>query len=102
LPLAEPPEGETDERRMQREVKSLYLLARGLEADLRDAGKAGSASLLAVTAMGVTMGFGGDLPDDFFPGHGGIAGFAKCLGYEWPEVAVRIVDVDGSTPAPRM
>jgi acyl transferase domain-containing protein/NAD(P)-dependent dehydrogenase (short-subunit alcohol dehydrogenase family)/acyl carrier protein len=102
LPLAEPPAGESDEARMQREVKSLYLLARGLEADLREAGKAGSASLLAVTAMGGTMGFGGDLPVDFFPGHGGIAGFAKCLGHEWPEVAVRIVDVDGSTPAPRM
>jgi len=102
LPLAEPPEGETAERRMQREVKSLYLLARGLEADLREAGKAGSASLLAVTAMGGTMGFGDDLPDDFFPGHGGVAGFAKCLGYEWPEVAVRIVDVDGQTPAPRL
>jgi len=102
LPLSEPPAGESDEKRMQREVKSLYLLARGLEADLREAGKAGSASLLAVTAMGGTMGFGGELPDDFFPGHGGIAGFTKCLGYEWPEVAVRIVDVDGATPAPRM
>lgn len=102
LPLAEPPEGETDEKRMAREVKSLYLLSRGLEADLREAGKAGGANLLAVTAMGGTMGFGGDLPEDFFPGHGGIAGFAKCLGYEWPEVHVRIVDVDGATPATRL
>ena len=42
------------------------------------------------------MGFGGDLPDDFFAGHGGVAGFTKCLGYEWPEVTVRVVDVDGS------
>ena len=58
--------------------------------------------LLAVTAMGGTMGFGGDLPDDFFAGHGGVAGFTKCLGYEWPEVTVRVVDVDGETPAPRL
>ena len=36
LPLAEPPEGETSEQRMRREVKSLYLLARGLETDIRE------------------------------------------------------------------
>jgi acyl transferase domain-containing protein/NAD(P)H-dependent flavin oxidoreductase YrpB (nitropropane dioxygenase family)/NAD(P)-dependent dehydrogenase (short-subunit alcohol dehydrogenase family)/acyl carrier protein len=102
LPLGEQPDGETDEQRMKREVKSLYLLARGLETDLREAGKSGSAVLLAATAMGGNLGFGGDLPQSFFAGHGGIAGFTKCLGYEWPEVAVRIVDVDGETPAPRL
>src|SRR5213078_1608885 len=72
LPLAEPPESETQERRMRREVKSLYLLARGLEADIRDAGKHGSAVLMAVTAMGGTLGFGNELPEDFFAGHGGV------------------------------
>lgn len=102
LPLAEPPAGETPEQRMRREVKSLYLLARGLEADIREAGKSGSAVLLAVTAMGGRMGFGTDLPAGFFAGHGGVAGFTKCLGYEWPEVTVRVVDVDGETPAPRL
>ena len=102
LPLAEPPAGEEPEARMRREVKSLYLLARKLEADIRAAGKDGGAVLLAVTAMGGRMGFGGDLPDDFFPGHGGVAGFAKCLGYEWPEATVRVVDVDGDVPAPRL
>ncbi|HEY3790027.1 MAG TPA: beta-ketoacyl synthase N-terminal-like domain-containing protein, partial [Urbifossiella sp.] len=74
LPLADSPPGESDGKRMRREVKSLYLLARGLETDIREAGKNGSAALLAVTAMGGTMGFGGDLPDDFFAGHGGVAG----------------------------
>ena len=102
LPLAEPPAGETAELRMRREVKSLYLLARGLETDIRDAGKSGSAVLLAVTAMGGTMGFGDDLPADFFAGHGGVAGFTKCLGHEWPEVTVRVVDVSGETPAPQL
>ena len=102
IPLAEPPQGETDEARMRREVKSLYLLARGFENDIREAGKAGSAALLAVTAMGGTMGFGDDLPADFFAGHGGVAGFTKCLGYEWPEVTVRVVDVDSETSAPRL
>ena len=102
LPLAEPPEGETPGGRAAREVKSLYLLARGLEADLRDAGKTGSAVLLAVTGMGGTMGFGGDLPDDFSVGHGGVAGFTKCLAHEWPEVTVRVADFDPETPAPRL
>ena len=45
------------------------------------------------------MGFGGDLPPDFFAGHGGVAGFTKCLGYEWPEVTVRVVDVERESPA---
>ena len=71
-------------------VKSLYLLARGLEADIRAASENGPAVLLSVTAMGGTMGFGTDLPADFSAGHGGVAGFTKCLGYEWPEVTVRV------------
>ncbi|MBX9580794.1 MAG: KR domain-containing protein, partial [Gemmataceae bacterium] len=102
LPLAEPPEGESPGDRARREVKSLYLLARGLEADVRDAGKNGSAVLLAVTGMGGAMGFGGDLPADFSVGHGGVAGFAKCLAHEWPEVTVRVADFDPETPAPRL
>jgi NAD(P)-dependent dehydrogenase (short-subunit alcohol dehydrogenase family) len=44
------------------------------------------------------MGFGADLPLNFFAGDGGIAGFTKCLGYEWPEVTVRVVDIDPETP----
>ncbi|HUR55437.1 MAG TPA: SDR family NAD(P)-dependent oxidoreductase [Gemmataceae bacterium] len=102
LPLAEAPEGETPTERTRREVKSLYLLARGLETDIRDAAKAGAAVLLSVTALGGTMGYGDDLPTDFFAGHGGIAGFTKCLGHEWPGVTVRVVDVDAQTPAPRL
>ncbi len=99
LPLAEPVKGETPEQQTRREVTSLYLLARGLEAEIRKSGTQGSAALLAVTAMGGRMGFGGELPDTFFAGHGGVAGFTKCLGYEWPEVTVRVIDVDGETPA---
>src|SRR5262249_6255698 len=97
----EAPTGETPEVRVRREVKSLYLLARGLETDIREAGKAGSAVLLAVTGMGGQMGFG-DLPAHFSAGHGGVAGFTKCLGYEWPEVTVRVVDVSPETSAPRL
>jgi acyl transferase domain-containing protein/NAD(P)H-dependent flavin oxidoreductase YrpB (nitropropane dioxygenase family)/NAD(P)-dependent dehydrogenase (short-subunit alcohol dehydrogenase family)/acyl carrier protein len=98
LPLAAPAPDETPGDRMRREVKSLYLLTRGLEPDLRAAGKAGRAVLLAATAMGGRMGYG-ELPADFFAGHGGVAGFTKCLSYEWPEVLVRVVDLAGSRPA---
>ena len=106
LPLAEPPVGETAEQRMRRGSEiALYLLARtGLETGHSRSwrGKTGSAVLLTVTAMGGTMGFGDDLPADFFAGHGGIAGFTKCLGFEWPEVTVRVVDVSSEVPAPRL
>jgi NAD(P)-dependent dehydrogenase (short-subunit alcohol dehydrogenase family) len=99
LPLAGPAAGETWGGRLRREVFSLYLLARGLEEDLRRAGAAGGAVLLAATGLGGSLGFGDALPDDYFPGHGGVAGFAKCLAFEWPEVLVRVVDLDGGRPA---
>jgi NAD(P)-dependent dehydrogenase (short-subunit alcohol dehydrogenase family)/acyl carrier protein len=92
LPLAEAP---ADARR---DVKSLYLLTRALEADIRAAGQSGGAVLLTATALGGRMGYGDDLPDDFRAGHGGVAGFTKCLGYEWPEVLVRVVDLDATQP----
>jgi acyl transferase domain-containing protein/NAD(P)-dependent dehydrogenase (short-subunit alcohol dehydrogenase family)/NAD(P)H-dependent flavin oxidoreductase YrpB (nitropropane dioxygenase family)/acyl carrier protein len=101
LPLAEPAEGELPGARAWREVKSLYLVARGLERDLRESGKAGTAVLFSVTAMGGTMGFGDDLPSELPVGHGGVAGLTKSLSYEWPEVIVRVVDIDNETPATR-
>src|SRR5262249_19119776 len=58
LPLAEPAPGEKPMERMRREVKSLYLLARGLAEDLRRAGSDGGAVLLAPTALGGSLGFG--------------------------------------------
>jgi NAD(P)-dependent dehydrogenase (short-subunit alcohol dehydrogenase family) len=99
LPLAEPTEDEAPRERVWCEVRSIYLLARGLENDIRESGKNGSAVLLSATAMGGKMGFGDDLPADFSAGHGGVAGFTKSLGHEWPEVTVRVVDIDGETPA---
>jgi len=95
LPLAEPPRAEGPMERMQRELKSLYLLARGLEQELRQAGSEGPAVLLTATSLGGGLGFGDQpLPDNYFGGHGGIIGFVKCLALEWPEVLVRVVDLD--------
>jgi NAD(P)-dependent dehydrogenase (short-subunit alcohol dehydrogenase family)/acyl carrier protein len=98
LPLAEDKDGIPPLQRTTRNLKSLYLLARGLEADLRQAGENGGAVFLAVTTLGGTMGYGDHLPERSFAGDGGIAGFVKCVGYEWPEVTVRVVDVDPETP----
>ena len=93
-PLAELA-GDAWETRASRDVKSLYLLARGLEKDLREAGEAGGGFLLAPTCLGGQLGFGeAPLPESFQPGHGGILGFVKCLASEWPEVLVRGVDFD--------
>ncbi len=94
LPLAEKNQGEQPEIQAQREVKSLYLLAKGLEKELRGSSKSGAAFLMAVTSTGGTLGFGPNLAEEFSVGHGGVAGFAKCLKHEWPEVAVRVVDLD--------
>jgi acyl transferase domain-containing protein/NAD(P)H-dependent flavin oxidoreductase YrpB (nitropropane dioxygenase family)/NAD(P)-dependent dehydrogenase (short-subunit alcohol dehydrogenase family) len=95
LPLAGALDGEDDEQRARREVKSLYLLARALGSDLTQADRQRSAFLLAATAMGGSFGFGdGPLPPSFSPGHGGVLGFVKCLAQEWPGVLVRGVDLD--------
>jgi acyl transferase domain-containing protein/NAD(P)H-dependent flavin oxidoreductase YrpB (nitropropane dioxygenase family)/NAD(P)-dependent dehydrogenase (short-subunit alcohol dehydrogenase family) len=92
LPLAEPPAGESWSERMRREMKPLFLLARGLGNELRHSEK---AVFLAATAMGGCFGAGAaPLPDSFFPGQGGVAGLTKGLAHEWPEVLVRVVDVD--------
>jgi acyl transferase domain-containing protein/NAD(P)H-dependent flavin oxidoreductase YrpB (nitropropane dioxygenase family)/NAD(P)-dependent dehydrogenase (short-subunit alcohol dehydrogenase family)/acyl carrier protein len=101
LPLAEPIEGEDLARRARRDVYSLYLFARGLEAELRQAGREqGSAVLLAATRMGGGLAFGdAPLPEPFLPGHGAVTGFLKCIAFEWPEVVVRAVDLDPDRPA---
>jgi len=95
MPLAGKIDGEADARRAFREVKSLYLLARQLEEDLVEAAQRGGGIVLAATGMGGQLAFGDDaLPADYSAGHGGVAGFTKCLAQEWAEVLVRAVDFD--------
>src|SRR5205823_596082 len=76
LPLAEPPADECWIARMRREVKSLFLLARGLAEELCSGARNGHALLLAATAQGTG-------PGDFFPGSGGVGGVVKSLAHEW-------------------
>ncbi|MBX3413400.1 MAG: SDR family NAD(P)-dependent oxidoreductase [Pirellulales bacterium] len=93
-PLAELPTGDQWATRAYRDVRSLYLLARGLEQDLRQAAEAGGALLLAGTGIGGGLGFAETSSDEVFPGHGAIVGFMKCVALEWPQALVRVVDLD--------
>jgi NAD(P)-dependent dehydrogenase (short-subunit alcohol dehydrogenase family) len=63
---------------------------------MRRADAAGNAFLLAPTTLGGGLGFSQPLPETMPIGHGGIIGFVKCLGMEWPEVLVRAVDFNAS------
>ena len=99
LPLAEPSSAEAPMARMEREVKSLYLLARGLEAELKQGAEEADAICIAATGLGGSFGFGDTpLPEGYFAGHGGVGGFIKSLAYEWPDVLVRTIDLDPATP----
>ncbi|MCS6851309.1 MAG: SDR family NAD(P)-dependent oxidoreductase [Gemmataceae bacterium] len=100
LPLAKDT-GDSWLERVRREVKSLFLLARGLSGDLRRYVGPGKPLFLAATSMGGQFG-SGELPPTFFPGQGGIAGLTKSLAHEWPEVLVRVVDLDGTAPSGRL
>ncbi|MBW3598520.1 MAG: acyltransferase domain-containing protein [Planctomycetes bacterium] len=101
LPLAEAPENETTPlARITGDVKRFYLLTREFEDDLRQAGRDGGAMLLAATGLG--GGFGMTPESEFdlsLAGQGGIAGFVKTVGQEWPEVMLRVIDLDRDRPA---
>ncbi len=85
--------------RIESEVKGLFLLARAVAADLDEASRSGGACLVAATAMGGAFATSSVLPGSFFPGQGGVAGLVKTLAREWPDVRVRVVDLDPSEPA---
>jgi acyl transferase domain-containing protein/NAD(P)H-dependent flavin oxidoreductase YrpB (nitropropane dioxygenase family)/NAD(P)-dependent dehydrogenase (short-subunit alcohol dehydrogenase family)/acyl carrier protein len=104
LPLSPLHDGRSWVERLQLEVKSLFLLARGLADELQKASETGNALLVAATGMGGSFGSGTDarLAEDFSPGQGGVAGLIKSLAHEWPNVLVRVVDVDRRTAADRL
>ncbi|MBV9400725.1 MAG: SDR family NAD(P)-dependent oxidoreductase, partial [Bryobacterales bacterium] len=91
LPIAPAPYGATAEieSRTLLDLRSLFLLAKGLEQDLRSAR---GGILLSATKLGGTFGFGSNAPAGFFPGNGAISGFVKTVAREWPEVAAKTVD----------
>jgi acyl transferase domain-containing protein/NAD(P)H-dependent flavin oxidoreductase YrpB (nitropropane dioxygenase family)/NAD(P)-dependent dehydrogenase (short-subunit alcohol dehydrogenase family) len=76
------------------EVKGLFLLAKAAAGDLESASRRGGACLVAATAMGGAFASAGTAPRDFLPSQGGIAGLVKTLAREWPEIRVRVIDLD--------
>lgn len=95
LPLAPVTDATQLDARAVRDVKSLYLLARELESDLREAGERGHAFLVSATGLGGDLGYGKrELQHTALAAHGGILGLLKCISQEWPEATVRGVDFD--------
>ena len=104
LPLAQASPELPPAERAYRETKALYLLAQQLETDLREvATKNKNAVLLAATSLGGGLGFDDptahELPDEYFAGHGGVIGLAKCIAQEWNDILVRVVDIDPTLAA---
>ncbi len=100
LPLGPAPraaemDGGAWRERLRQDVKSLFHLAQALDADLKRAAQAGGACLIAATGMGGSFGLEAE---EFFPGHGAVAGLAKTLSREWPAVRVKVVDLSPRTP----
>ncbi len=83
--------------RIQLDVKSLFLLSKALAAELEAAAGEGGGFLVAATSMGGAFG-SDDATGPFFPGQGGVAGFAKTLALEWPEVRVKAIDLNPQEP----
>ncbi len=85
--------------RLAVEVRGLFLLAKACAEDLARASGQGGASLVAATGMGGGFASFLETPDDFFAGHGAIAGLVKTLAREWEGVRGRVVDFDPTEPA---
>jgi NAD(P)-dependent dehydrogenase (short-subunit alcohol dehydrogenase family) len=83
--------------RLSSETRTLFLIARSLGASLEHAGRNGGAVVLAATSMGGAFGTT-SVAHAILPSQGGVAGFAKCLAIEWPDVRVRAVDLDATEP----
>jgi acyl transferase domain-containing protein/NAD(P)H-dependent flavin oxidoreductase YrpB (nitropropane dioxygenase family)/NAD(P)-dependent dehydrogenase (short-subunit alcohol dehydrogenase family) len=74
-------------------VRVLLHLTRGAAPDLKENVKAGSAWVIAATAMGGRFGVQSNGSEWRF-GHGAIAGFIKTLAVEWPQVRCKVVDLE--------
>ncbi len=86
------------ETRLDQDIKSLFLLFKAVENDLKNASQSGEALVFGATQMGGTFGFNhNEIP--MFPGHGGISGFLKSLAHEYPELRIRCLDFSPEAPA---
>jgi NAD(P)-dependent dehydrogenase (short-subunit alcohol dehydrogenase family) len=81
---------------VRQDVRSLYLLAKAAEADLKRAGKQNGALLAVVTGRGGAFGLNPGAPHA--PTHYAAADFVKTLSLEFNEVLCKVVDVDPADP----
>ena len=84
------------QERIRVDLRQLHILVQAVAPDLRAAGRARGAAILAVTALGGDFGESGHLDR---PTHGGIVGYLRTAAIEYPDVRIRVVDVD---PAERL
>jgi acyl transferase domain-containing protein/NAD(P)-dependent dehydrogenase (short-subunit alcohol dehydrogenase family)/acyl carrier protein len=80
------------------DVRSLYVLARATENDLKQTGRAGGALFAAITARGGAFGLQPNGP--FSPTHFAVADFTKTLALEFTGVLCKVVDLDPTDPNP--
>jgi malonyl CoA-acyl carrier protein transacylase len=80
------------------DVRSIYLLARTCENDLKQTGAAGGALMAAITARGGVFGLQPNGP--FSPSHFAVADFIKTLALEFDGVRSKVVDLDATDPVP--
>lgn len=81
-------------QQVRRQTRSLFHLAKATSSLLREGAGEGVVSFVAVTGMGGKFLIGDQEGKGQFPDHGAIAGLIKTLAVEWPQVAVKVVDVD--------
>lgn len=84
--------------RAELEVKSLYLLTKATGEEMNEIVKAEKGFVFGATVLGGQLGFGDHRLDSLArAGDGGISGYLKCLGMEWPDVLVRSIDFSPDT-----
>jgi NAD(P)-dependent dehydrogenase (short-subunit alcohol dehydrogenase family) len=81
-------------RHLTLEARSLFLLLKGIRADLEEAARRGGAAVVAATALGGDFGVVAERSVLQAPAHGGIAGLIKTLALELPGVRCKVVDLD--------
>jgi NAD(P)-dependent dehydrogenase (short-subunit alcohol dehydrogenase family)/acyl carrier protein len=84
-------------QRLRRETGCLFRFAQHVVPALAGRATAGRRPrLLAATTLGGHFALGPCAAGELFPpGHGGICGLMKTLAVEHPELAVKVVDLDG-------
>ena len=90
--LGSPTEAGADvwSKRSEKRIKAAFELTKGLGAELRQAAEEGGALFATVARLDGAFGL---LSGNCDPLEGALAGLAKTVAHEWPEVRCRAIDV---------